>query len=62
MGADAMAFAERLAADLKKRAGYPVFLDQERLEKGGLWEVRIERGIREPIVRPTKRAVVVRRR
>ena len=48
--ADAMDFAKRLAADLQARANYRVFLDLESIEKGGLWEVRIERGIKESSV------------
>ena len=45
-----MDFAKRLAADLQARANYRVFLDLESIEKGGLWEVRIERGIKESSV------------
>lgn len=48
--ADAMGFAKTLAADLERRGGYRVFLDLESIEKGGLWEVRIERGIKESAV------------
>jgi hypothetical protein len=44
--ADALEFAERLAADLKQRGGYQVWLDLADIEKGGLFEVRIEQGIR----------------
>jgi tetratricopeptide (TPR) repeat protein len=42
---DAMEFAKRLAADLKT-GGHTAFLDLDKIEKGGLWEVRIEQGIR----------------
>src|ERR1035441_1381504 len=42
---DALEFAKRLAADLKKY-GHTAFLDLESIQKGGLWEVRIEQGIR----------------
>jgi len=44
--ADALDFAKRLASDLTKRGGYQVWIDLENIEKGGLFEVRIERGIR----------------
>lgn len=47
---DALNFAKKLAADLERRGGYRVFLDLESVEKGGLWEVRIERGIKESAV------------
>jgi tetratricopeptide (TPR) repeat protein len=42
---DAMEFAKRLAADLQKY-GHTVFLDIDSIQKGGLYEVRIEQGIR----------------
>jgi tetratricopeptide (TPR) repeat protein len=42
---DAMAFATRLAADIKTE-GHTVFIDLDGIEKGGFWEVRIEAGIR----------------
>jgi len=42
---DALRFAERLATDLQK-AGHNVFVDLTGIEKGGLWEVRLEKGIR----------------
>ncbi len=45
--ADALDFAKRLAGDLQLRACYRVFLDLESMDKGGLWEARIERGIKE---------------
>lgn len=45
--ADALAFAQRLAADLQRRGEHHVWLDLEGIEKGGLFEVGIERGIRE---------------
>jgi WD40 repeat protein len=44
--ADALDFARRLASDLEKRGGYQVWMDLENIEKGGLFEVRIEQGIR----------------
>lgn len=43
---DGLAFADRLGTDLKERGGHAVFIDRDRIEKGGLWEVRIEQGIR----------------
>ena len=43
---DALDFAKRLAADLQERGGHRIFIDLEDIEKGGLWEVRIEQGIR----------------
>src|SRR5215213_11143767 len=42
---DALEFAKRLAADLRD-AGHQVFVDLTNIEKGGLWEVRLEEGIR----------------
>jgi hypothetical protein len=48
--ADALKFAQRLAADLQRRGGHHVWLDLEGIEKGGLFEVGIERGIRESSV------------
>jgi tetratricopeptide (TPR) repeat protein len=42
---DALVFAKRLAADLQD-SGHTVFLDLESIQKGGLFEVRIEQGIR----------------
>jgi hypothetical protein len=30
--------------------GYRIFLDLESIEKGGLWEVRIEQGIKDSSV------------
>ena len=44
--ADALDFAKRLATDLEKRGRYEVWMDLEGIEKGGLFEVRIEQGIR----------------
>lgn len=43
---DALDFAKRLAADLEERASHRVFLDLENIEVGGLWEARVEQGIR----------------
>jgi tetratricopeptide (TPR) repeat protein len=43
---DALKFAKRLASDLRKRGGYEVWMDLQGIEHGGLWEVRIEQGIR----------------
>src|SRR5687767_3539899 len=42
---DALKFTRRLAADLRKE-GHQVFVDLINIEKGGLWEVRLEQGIR----------------
>jgi tetratricopeptide (TPR) repeat protein len=47
---DASAFAKRLAADLQERGGHKTFIDLAEIEKGGLWEVRIEQGIRNATV------------
>lgn len=44
---DAFEFAKLLAADLEERGGYSVFFDLQDIEKGGLFEVRIEQGIRD---------------
>src|SRR5215813_13889069 len=44
--ADALDFATRLAADLKQRGGHRAWIDHADIEKGGLFEVRIEQGIR----------------
>src|SRR4051812_12277621 len=44
--ADALDFATRLAADLEPRAGHRAWIDRADIEKGGLFEVRIEQGIR----------------
>src|SRR4051812_33552857 len=44
--ADALDFAMRLAADLEQRAGHRAWIDRADIEKGGLFEVRIEQGIR----------------
>ena len=44
--ADALEFVRRLSADLKGRGGHDVWIDLESIEKGGMFEVRIERGIR----------------
>ncbi|MBN1571332.1 MAG: TIR domain-containing protein [Acidobacteria bacterium] len=46
---DARKFAKRLAKDIR-HSGYRVFLDLESISKGGLWEVTIERGIKESSV------------
>ncbi|MEY2396562.1 MAG: hypothetical protein QOF94_2907 [Acidobacteriaceae bacterium] len=43
---DAVDFAKRLAADLQQRGGHRIFIDLDGIEKGGVWEVRIEQGIR----------------
>src|SRR4051812_37553771 len=40
--ADGLDFARRLAGDLESRGRHSVWLDLEDIEKGGLWEVRIE--------------------
>ena len=42
---DALEFPKRLANDLRE-AGHQVFVDLTDIEKGGLWEVRLEEGIR----------------
>jgi WD40 repeat protein len=47
--ADALDFVRRLAVDLQQR-GYRVWLDMEDIDKGGLFEVRIEQGIRSAAV------------
>ena len=39
--ADAGDFAQRLAADLRGH-GHPVWLDLESIERGGLWEARVD--------------------
>ncbi len=44
--ADAEEFAKRLAHDLKEKGGHRVFLDLTGIESGGLFEIRIEQGIR----------------
>src|SRR5262249_46277664 len=44
--ADALDFATRLAADLQQRGGHSAWIDRDDIEKGGLFEVRIEQGIR----------------
>jgi WD40 repeat protein len=44
--ADALGFARRLADDLAQRGGYRVWMDLSHIEEGGLFEVRIEQGIR----------------
>lgn len=41
---DAVEFSKRLATDLRMR-GHQVFLDLTDIEKGGLWDVRLEQGI-----------------
>lgn len=43
---DALEFVERLANDLRERGGHDVWIDLDGIEKGGLFEVRIEQGIR----------------
>ena len=43
---DAVEFARRLATDLQQRGGHKIFIDLDSIEKGGVWEVRIEQGIR----------------
>jgi hypothetical protein len=43
---DARDFAKRLSADLSQ-SGHQVFLDLTNIEKGGLWDVRLEQGIRD---------------
>lgn len=43
--ADALDFVRRLTTDIQN-AGYPVWVDLASIEKGGLWEARIEEGIR----------------
>lgn len=43
--ADALKFVRRLAADLKQHE-HRVWLDLDDIEKGGLFDVRVERGIR----------------
>src|SRR5262245_56592508 len=42
---DALDFVSRLAGDLRRR-GHQLWLDLEDIEKGGLWEIRVEQGIR----------------
>src|SRR5260221_496117 len=44
--ADALDFATRLAADLEQRGGHRAWIDRNDIEKGGLFEVRIEQGLR----------------
>ncbi len=44
---DGMEFVERLASDLTHRGGHQVWFDLQNVGKGGLFEVQIERGIRE---------------
>jgi hypothetical protein len=46
---DALEFAKRLATDLRNHC-HQVFLDLTNIEKGGLWEVRLEEGIRSATV------------
>jgi hypothetical protein len=43
---DALDLAKRLATDLQERGGHRIFIDLQGIEKGGLFEVRIEQGIR----------------
>src|SRR5262245_15870959 len=43
--ADALDFATRLAADLQQH-GHRAWIDRDDIEKGGMFEVRIEQGIR----------------
>src|SRR5207248_10374175 len=44
--ADALDFATRLLADLERRAGHRAWIDRADIEKGDLFEVRIDQGIR----------------
>ena len=44
--ADGLEFAERLAKDLEERGGCTVWIDRSAIEKGGIWEIRIEQAIR----------------
>src|SRR5437016_4118331 len=44
--AHALDFATRLAADLEQRGGHRAWIDRADIEQGGLFEVRIEQGLR----------------
>jgi WD40 repeat protein len=48
--ADGLEFSRRLAGDLTEHGRHDVWLDLENIEKGGLFEVRIEQGIRSAAV------------